>query len=86
MSKKLRSNKCQHFIPQGYLRKFAIEGEKSLIWQYDEINGLLSKRPVSIKKIYCRDYYYYQRDKDGNVDHIRMEDAFSGVERMNSDH
>jgi hypothetical protein len=23
-----------HFVPQGYLRGFTIEGEKSLIWEY----------------------------------------------------
>ena len=82
MSEKIDLKKCQHFIPQGYLRKFAIEGEKSLIWQYDKTNCLVSKCPVSIRKICCRDYYYYQRDQDGNIDHVSLEDAFSNVERI----
>jgi len=72
--------KTQHFIPQGYLRKFSIEGEKSLIWQYDKLNGLISEHPVSIRKVCFRNFYYYQRDNRGEIDHIRLEDAFSRVE------
>jgi len=82
MPKKLHVKKIQHFIPQGFLRKFTIEGEKSHIWQYDKINCQVSKRPVSIRKICNRNYYYYQRDQAGNINHTSVEDAFSEIEHI----
>jgi len=29
-----------HYVPQGYLRGFTIEEEKSLIWEYDKNTGV----------------------------------------------
>lgn len=80
MLNKDKSRKCQHFIPQGYLRKFTIENEKSLIWEYDKENGLISERPVSVRKVCFRNYYYYQRNNKGEIDHVSLEDAFSKIE------
>lgn len=80
MLNKDKSRKCQHFIPQGYLRKFTIENEKSLIWEYDKEKGAISRCPVSVRKICFRNYYYYQRNNEGEIDHVSLEDAFSKVE------
>ena len=81
MSNKIIPKKAQHFIPQGYLRRFTIEGQKSLIWQYDKLNGLISEHPVSIRKVCFKDFYYYQKDDSGNIDHTSLEDGFSKIEK-----
>jgi len=80
MSNKIIPKKAQHFIPQGYLRKFSIAREKSVIWKYDKLNGSISERPVSIRKVCFRDFYYYQKDDSGKIDHTSLEDGFSKIE------
>jgi hypothetical protein len=82
LSTEVNTKKSQHFIPQGYLRKFTIEGEKSLLWQYDKQTCKKSNTPKSIKKICCRDFYYYQRDEQGKIDHIKLEEKFVDVENI----
>ena len=67
----------QHFVPQGYLRKFTIEGEKSLLWEYDKITGKISKDPKSVRQICTENQYYAQEDENGNIDKDKLEDAFS---------
>ena len=67
----------QHYVPQGYLRKFTIKGEKSLIWGYDKTTGKIFKEPKSVRQI-CKEFQYYaQEDEDGNIEKERMENAFS---------
>lgn len=69
-----------HYVPQGYLRGFAIEGEKSLIWEYDKETGDISHQPRSVREI-CSDYHYYaQKREDGSVDNESMENAFHEIE------
>lgn len=77
-----RIKRNQHYVPQSYLRRFTIEGEQSLLWNFDkEIGGFL-RQPSSVNKICCEDYYYYQIDEQGEVNHIALEDAISDIERM----
>lgn len=74
------TKKNQHYIPQGYLRKFAIEEKKSLIWEYDKIKGTVSRSPVSTRKICSRNYYYSQKGENGKDDNMSMENAFEKIE------
>ena len=69
-----------HYVPQGYLRGFTIEGEKSLIWEYDKNSGRVSHQPKSIREICAGHHYYAQKREDGSVDHESMEDAFHEIE------
>jgi hypothetical protein len=69
-----------HYVPQGYLRGFTIEGEKSLIWEYDKNTGEISRQPKSIREICSEHHYYAQKHEDGTVDHESMEDAFHEIE------
>lgn len=69
-----------HYVPQGYLRGFAIEGEKSLIWEYDKDTGGISRHPKSVRDICSEHHYYAQRKDDGSVDNESMEDAFHDIE------
>jgi hypothetical protein len=69
-----------HYVPQGYLRGFTIEGEKSLVWEYDKKTGEISRNPKSVRDI-CSEYHYYaQKREDGSVDNKSMEDAFHEIE------
>lgn len=77
--RKIKRN--QHYIPQCYLKRFTIEGQKSLLWTIDKKTGQYLKTTSSIKKICSEDYYYYQLDDEGNVDHIGIEDRLSETER-----
>lgn len=70
----------QHYVPQGYLRGFTIEGEKSLIWEYDKNTGGISRNPRSIREICAGHHYYAQKREDGSVDHESMENAFHEIE------
>jgi len=69
-----------HYVPQGYLRGFTIEGEKSLIWEYDKNTGEISRQPRSIRDICSEHHYYAQKHEDGSNDHESMEDAFHEIE------
>ena len=69
-----------HYVPQGYLRGFTIEGEKSLIWEYDKDTGEISRHPKSIRDICSEHHYYAQKREDGSVDNESMEDAFHEIE------
>lgn len=69
-----------HYVPQGYLRGFTIEGEKSLIWEYDKDTGKVSRQPKSIREVCAEHHYYAQKREDGSVDHESMEDAFHEIE------
>lgn len=69
-----------HFVPQGYLRGFTIDGEKSLVWEYDKETGGISKQPKSVRDICCQHHYYAQKHEDGTVDHESMENAFNIIE------
>jgi len=77
--RKIKRN--QHYIPQCYLKRFTIEGQKSLFWVINKKTGQYLKTTSSIKKICSEDYYYYQLDDKGNVDHIGIEDRLSETER-----
>ena len=70
----------QHFIPQGYLRGFTISKEKSLVWEYDKESGQVSNDPQSLSKICSKHFYYAQYDKNGRVDHERLENGFQDIE------
>ena len=69
-----------HFVPQGYLRGFTIEGEKSLIWEYDKETGSISHQPKSVREICGEHHYYAQKRDDGSVDNESMENAFHEIE------
>lgn len=86
MNKKgyLKNKKNQHFVPKSYLRRFTIEGEKSLIWTFDKQTLEFSKTPASINKLCTKDYYYYQQDGDG-FEHTKLEDEISKVEKIAND-
>jgi hypothetical protein len=67
----------QHFVPQFYLRGFAIPGEKSLIWEYDKQNGQYAKSPKSIRSI-CSRHRYYRQVREGGIEEPDMlEHGFS---------
>ncbi|PWQ97922.1 DUF4238 domain-containing protein [Leucothrix arctica] len=69
-----------HYVPQGYLRGFTIEGEKSLIWEYDKNTGEISRQAKSIRYICAKHHYYAQKREDGSNDHESMENAFCKIE------
>lgn len=73
--------KKQHYVPQCYLKRFTIEGEKSLIWSIDKHKGEYLRSPSSIKRICYKYYYYYQINDNDEIDHITMENAFSELEK-----
>lgn len=82
MARETKKKRNQHWIPQSYLRGFTIEGEKSLIWEYDKTEGTVSKSPVSVRKICSRNYYYSQKDENGKDDHVRMENGLGKIESV----
>ena len=69
-----------HYVPQGYLRGFTIEGEKSLIWEYDKETGKISRQPKSVRDICSNHHYYAQKREDNSVDNESMENAFHEIE------
>lgn len=69
-----------HYVPQGYLRGFTLEGEKSHIWEYDKNTGEISRQPRSIRDICAKHHYYEQKSEDGSIDHESMEGAFHEIE------
>lgn len=75
-----QEKKNQHFVPQCYLRGFAIEGEKNLIWEYDKKRQRISKTPKSIRAICSKEYYYEQIYPDGTKTQV-LEDGFQKVEK-----
>lgn len=80
-----RVKRNQHFVPQSYLRRFTIKGEQSLLWSFDKkVKGYL-RNPSSVNRVCCEDYYYYQIDEQGGVNHILLEDAISDIERIGND-
>ncbi|WP_089519995.1 DUF4238 domain-containing protein [Escherichia coli] len=72
----------QHYVPQSYLKRFTIEGEKSLLWNYDKTRKDFMRTPSSINRVCCEDYYYYQIDEAGEVNHTKLEDEISNIERI----
>lgn len=84
MSKK-KVKKNQHYVPQSYLRRFTIDGEKSLLWSFDKDKRDFLSHKSSVKKVCSEDYYYYQVDENGDVDHIKLEDSISYVEKIGND-
>ncbi len=60
-------------MPAGYLRRFSIEGEKSLIWEYDKLKQRVSHTPVSVNKVCSKHHYYAQEDEQGNLDKDSLE-------------
>lgn len=74
--------KNQHYVPQSYLRRFTIEGEKSLLWSFDKEKREFLQNKSSVNKVCSEDYYYYQLDENGGYDHIQLEDSLSEVERI----
>lgn len=69
-----------HYVPQGYLRGFTIEGENSLIWEYDKETGGVSRQPKSVRDICNNHHYYAQKREDGSADNESMENAFHEIE------
>ena len=78
----MTNKRNQHFVPQSYLRKFAIHGQESLVWKFDKTTGRASTDPVSVRKICSKDFYYYQRTDIGKIDHTKLEDAISQIEEI----
>ena len=58
-----------HFVPQGFLRGFAVEGEatRNFVWVYDKNEGR-APRKKSIRSIAWAPAYYAQERKDGSTD------------------
>ncbi|HGM5002519.1 TPA: DUF4238 domain-containing protein [Serratia marcescens] len=75
----------QHFVPQSYLRRFTIKDERSLLWNFDKKVKDYLRSPSSVNRICCEDYYYYQIDEQGGVNHIALEDAISEIEKIGND-
>lgn len=67
----------QHFVPQFYLRGFAIPGKKSLIWEFDKEASRYAKGARSIRSICSRYRYYRQFREDGVEEPDRLEKGFS---------
>ncbi|CNF40997.1 Uncharacterised protein [Yersinia enterocolitica] len=80
-----QAKKNQHYVPQSYLRRFTVNGEKSLIWSFDKKANKFLKNTSSINKICCEDYYYYQLDEEGNINHTKLEDVISEIEKIGND-
>ncbi|MCK2045594.1 MULTISPECIES: DUF4238 domain-containing protein [Chromohalobacter] len=85
MKNPLKVKKNQHYVPQSYLRRFTIDGEKSLIWTFDKNKFEFEKLRSSVNKICSEDYYYYQQDNEGGFDHIKLEGSLSEVEKIGND-
>lgn len=85
MKSSLKVKKNQHYVPQSYLRRFTLEGEKSLIWSFDKEKLEFNKNTFSVNKICAEDYYYYQQDENGGFDHIKLEDSLSEIEKIGND-
>ncbi|WP_337920471.1 DUF4238 domain-containing protein [Vibrio cholerae] len=79
-NRKIKKN--QHYVPKAHLKRFTIEGQKSLIWAFDKNKGEYGNQTASINKVCAEDYYYYQIDLQGQVDHIQLEDVISEVEMV----
>lgn len=79
-NRKIKKN--QHYVPKSHLKRFTIDGEKSLIWAFDKIKGEYERLTSSINKICAEDYYYYQIDTNGDVDHTLLEDVLSEIEMV----
>ncbi|EDM65954.1 hypothetical protein PE36_08131 [Moritella sp. PE36] len=79
-NRKIKKN--QHYVPKSHLKRFTIDGEKSLIWAFDKIKGEYERLTSSINKICAEDYYYYQIDPNGDVDHTLLEDVLSEIEMV----
>lgn len=79
-NRKIKKN--QHYVPKAHLKRFTIEGQKSLIWAFDKSKGEYGRQTASINKVCAEDYYYYQIDPQGQVDHIQLEDVISEIEMI----
>ncbi len=85
MEKNLKVKKNQHYVPQSYLRRFTMNGEKSLLWEYEREKKSFKKYASSVNKICSDNYYYYQQDEQGGFDHVKFEDSLSEVEKIGND-
>lgn len=58
-----------HYVPQGFLRGFAVEGEasRSFVWVYDK-NEHRAPRKKSVRSIAWAPAYYAQEREDGSAD------------------
>jgi len=67
-----------HFVPQGYLRGFAIDDDSSgsFVWVYDKIAGR-APRKKSVKSIAWAPAYYAQEHSDGSIDLDSIENALA---------
>jgi hypothetical protein len=63
------------------LKGFSIDGEKSLIWEYDKKYCKISKTPKSVNKICSKDFYYEQKMPDGSKTQM-LEDGFQKIEKV----
>lgn len=72
------SSTRHHFVPQGYLRGFAIDEESSgsFVWVYDKNAGRVPRRK-SVKSIAWAPAYYAQEFPDGSVDLDTVENALA---------
>jgi len=65
-----------HFVPQGFLRGFAADPERSFVWTYDKRDGRRPKRKA-IKAIAWQQDYYAQERQDGSLDRDTLERAIA---------
>lgn len=85
MPNNLKIKKNQHYVPQSYLKRFTIDGEKSLIWSFDKESSEFNRNTSSINKVCAEDYYYYQQTETNEFDHITLEDGLSEIEKIGNE-
>ena len=67
--------KKHHFIPVTYLKNFTDDDGKVYVFRKDDPSNPLHMAPESFG---YRKHYYAQPMPDGDMDHNRIEDFFSG--------
>jgi len=67
-----------HYLPQVYLRRFALRETRKLLWEYDKTTGLA--KPSTPKKSGCEDHYHSFKTRDGTIDTGSIENQLGRIE------
>lgn len=73
----MHAKKRHHFVPKAYLRAFANDKGRVLVYRKDEPQKVLAVAPDATA---FERYYYSQPTPEGGLDHNRLEDEFSKLE------
>lgn len=68
--------KRQHYVPEGFLKGFAVPDEAPMIWVYEKLPQR-KPRKVSTKQIAWEEYYYQQETPSGEIDFDSFERALA---------